>query len=76
MNLYTQEFIAEIAPEEYAWVWTFSDDPEEPGTVPVPMIRVMVGDTVVIKGAAGFMHVDQVGDWPNHIFWTDPLTLT
>jgi hypothetical protein len=41
VNLYTQEFIAEIAPEEYAWVWTFSDDPEEPGTVPVPMIRVL-----------------------------------
>jgi nitrite reductase (NO-forming) len=49
VNLYTQEVIAEIAPGERAWVWTFSDDPDEPGTIPGPMIRVMVGDTVVIN---------------------------
>ncbi len=43
VDLYTQEFIAEIATGEYAWVWTFN------GTVPGPMIRVMQGDTVVIN---------------------------
>jgi nitrite reductase (NO-forming) len=52
VDLYAQEYIAEIEPGKLAWVWTFtdSDDPEdEPGTIPGPMIRVMVGDTVVIN---------------------------
>ena len=49
VNLYTQEVIAEIAPGENAWVWTFSDVPDEPGTIPGPMIRVMEGDTVEIN---------------------------
>ncbi len=49
VNLYAQEYIAEIAPGERAWVWTFSESPSEQGTVPGPMIRAMKGDTVVIN---------------------------
>jgi nitrite reductase (NO-forming) len=49
VDLYTQEYIAEIAPGELAWVWTFSDALGVPGTIPGPMIRVMEGDTVVIN---------------------------
>jgi nitrite reductase (NO-forming) len=43
VNLVAEEVIAEIAPGEFAWVWTFN------GTVPGPMIRVMEGDTVKIN---------------------------
>jgi nitrite reductase (NO-forming) len=57
VNLSAEEYIAEIAPGEpgappkFAWVWTFADEdnPVEHGTIPGPMIRVMVGDTVVIN---------------------------
>ena len=49
VDLYAQEHIAEIADGKDAWVWTFSDDPNKPGTIPGPMIRVMVGDTVEIN---------------------------
>jgi nitrite reductase (NO-forming) len=58
VDLYAQEYIAEIAPGDpdilgdppkLGWVWTFTDDPDEPGTIPGPMIRVMQGDTVVIN---------------------------
>jgi nitrite reductase (NO-forming) len=49
VDLYTQEYIAEISPGELAWVWTFSEEEGEPGTIPGPMIRVMEGDTVVLK---------------------------
>ncbi len=49
VNLYAQEYIAEIAPGERAWVWTFSESLSEQGTVPGPMIRAMKGDTVVIN---------------------------
>ncbi len=43
INLEAKEVIAEVAPGETAWVWTFN------GTVPGPMIRVMKGDTVEIN---------------------------
>jgi nitrite reductase (NO-forming) len=51
VNLSAEEYIAEIADGKDAWVWTFSDEdnPVEHGTIPGPMIRVMVGDTVVIN---------------------------
>ena len=43
VDLVASEVITEIEPGEKAWVWTFN------GTIPGPMIRAKVGDTVVIN---------------------------
>ena len=56
VELQTQEVIAEIAPGQTYSYWTFN------GTVPGPMLRVRVGDTVELhlKNAAG-------DTWPHSI---------
>lgn len=43
IDLVFEEVITDVGAGEKAWVWTFN------GTVPGPMIRVMEGDTVVIR---------------------------
>lgn len=43
VDLIAEEVIAEIAPGQKAWVWTFNR------TIPGPMIRVMEGDTLVVN---------------------------
>lgn len=45
VELQTQEVVAEVAPGETYAYWTFN------GTVPGPMIRIRVGDTVDLKVA-------------------------
>lgn len=52
INLVAKEVVAEIAPGKKFWFWTFAQKKGKtigPATVPGPMIRVMVGDTVKIN---------------------------
>ena len=46
-------------------------------STPVPGLYPIVDHALfrVTKGAAGFMHVDEVEEWPDHIFSPDPSTL-
>lgn len=43
IDLVAREVIAELAPGRKAWVWTFG------GAVPGPLLRVMQGDSVVLR---------------------------
>ncbi|MCF6159299.1 MAG: nitrite reductase, copper-containing [wastewater metagenome] len=52
INLVAKEVVGELTPGKNFWFWGFAEkdgDTVGPVTVPGPMIRVMVGDTVVIN---------------------------